>query len=68
MKIQLTGEELAQAIYEYLDKRGLNFPGSQQIVSVNGEACTEATVIYDNSKTYAWNGTGFVAQDALARG
>lgn len=68
MKIQLSGEELAEAIYEYLDRRGLQFSGSQQTVSVNGEPCSEASVVYYNAKAYAWNGEKFVVVDQPARG
>lgn len=67
MKIQLTGDEVEAAIHAYLESRGfrINCP---RILQVNGEVCTEATVICDNSKTYAWDGVKYAANDPLARG
>lgn len=67
MEVQVSGDVLAQALHEYLNKRGLGMSGSHPMIFVNGEECKGAAVIYGSPKTFTWDGAGFVASDQLAR-
>jgi hypothetical protein len=58
VQINLTGDEVARAIYTYLTAHNVNIVGAATIM-VNGELCKEGQIYVDPSGRVVADGVGF---------